>query len=125
MNAQPGDKIRIKIGTHAGVRGVVESVDKSKLFVQLSDSAKLLETVEAEVTNFSLSARKAWDRMPDRRVGRPKGTTRTDRVSVTLRIDREVWERFKRAEVEGVIKDRTATLNAWIASQLDGLLPKE
>jgi uncharacterized protein (DUF4415 family) len=63
--------------------------------------------------------------MPARRVGRPKGTTKTDRVSVTLRMDREVWAQFQQAEAAGVIEDRTATINAWIATRLNDLLSKD
>ena len=42
-----------------------------------------------QVTNYSLATRRAWVTDPDRAVGRRKGTKLTDRVSVTLRFDRE------------------------------------
>lgn len=71
-----------------------------------------------DATNYSLAARKAWRRMPRRRVGRPKGTAKTDRVSVTLRIDRELWDHFRRAESAGLIQDRTALINSCIAQKL-------
>lgn len=58
-------------------------------------------TVPAEsLTNFSEAARKAWHSQPRRQVGRRKGTRLCDRVSVTLRIDCEVWERFRSVEAE-------------------------
>ncbi len=121
MDTEPGDKVRLKSKTHQGQRGVVEKVRSKSLVVRLDAPDKLGEVSPSEVTNFSLAARKAWERMPDRRVGRPKGSTTTDRVSVTLRIDRELWKRFKRAEAAGLIEDRTAVINAWIAEKLDEL----
>jgi uncharacterized protein (DUF4415 family) len=60
--------------------------------------------------------------MPDRRVGRPKGSTVCDRVSVTIRLDRDLWESFRAAESTGYVTDRTATLNSWIRAQLGTLL---
>jgi len=66
-----------------------------------------------------LAARKAWKNMPYRHVGRPKGVRHCDRVSVTLRIDRDLWEQFKRDESAGRIKDRTATINLWFREMLD------
>jgi hypothetical protein len=57
--------------------------------------------------------------MPERRVGRPKGSTVCDRISVTIRFDRELWQRFRIAETEGLIADRTATFNAWLEEHLD------
>jgi hypothetical protein len=125
MIAKAGDKIRIKTGRHAGHRGVVKKVRKSRLVIRLDGSGELVESIDTGTTNFSLAARKAWARMPARRVGRPKGTTKTDRVSVTLRMDREVWDQFQQAEAAGVIEDRTATINAWIATRLNDLLSKD
>ena len=122
MNATSGDKVRIKNGTHTGERAVVDKVRTSGLIVRLDTTGELVHTSESDVTNYSLAARKAWQSMPDRRVGRPKGTAKTDRVSVTLRIDRELWKRFKEAEGAGLIDDRTATINEWIAERLAGLI---
>ena len=121
MGAEPGDKIRLKVGTNRGERGVVESVHAKCLHVRLKSSGDLLKVSASDVTNYSLAARRAWERMPDRRVGRPRGSRTTDRVSVTLRIDREVWERFKHAEQTQLIKDRTAMINAWLAEKLTEL----
>lgn len=121
MDAELGDKVRIKAETHCGERGVVEKIRSKDLFVRLDETGEQVQVSPSEITNFSLAARKAWERMPDRRVGRPKGSTTTDRVSVTLRINRQLWERFKRAESAGLIEDRTAVINAWIAKKLDDL----
>jgi hypothetical protein len=74
-----------------------------------------------QVTNYSLAARKAWVTGPDRRVGRRKGTKLCDRVSVTLRIDRDLWARFRDMESAGVIADRTAAINRWLREKVDKL----
>ncbi|MCA9232469.1 MAG: hypothetical protein KDA57_17605 [Planctomycetales bacterium] len=117
MKAIVGDKIRVKTDLR---RGFVERIKGKALFVRLEDgeTAKLSD---ADLTNFSLAARKAWESMPHRRVGRPRGTSRTDRVSVTLRINRDLWKQFKLAEEEGLILDRTATVNEWIEEKLNEL----
>ena len=120
MKAKVGDKVRIKT-SHA--RGVIQRIKGKSLFVSLDEGgAELVEG--SELTNFSLAARKAWESMPERRVGRPKGSSKTDRVSVTLRIDRELWARFQQAEQEKQITDRTGTVNKWIAEKLDELEKK-
>lgn len=118
MDAAPGDKVRLKGKTHHGKRAVVDEVRSKVLIVRLDGTGQLVQVSPAEVTNFSLAARKAWKSMPERRVGRPRGSTTTDRVSVTLRIDRKLWEQFRRAEAAGRIEDRTSTINGWIEEKL-------
>jgi hypothetical protein len=118
VRAAPGDKVRVKAGDHTGERGVVEAIDGEKLLVRLEKSdVKLRVTVE-QVTNYSLAARKAWKTEPDRAVGRRKGTKLTDRVSVTLRLDRNLWEQFQGLEEAGVIDDRTGLINGWFREKL-------
>jgi hypothetical protein len=121
MGPEVGDKIKLKSQNGASARGVVEEVRGDALLVRLDESGELAAVASESVTNFSLAARKAWKNMPHRRVGRPKGARHCDRVSVTLRIDRELWERFKRNESAGRIKDRTATINFWFREMLDKL----
>ena len=120
MKAKVGDKVRTKSSL---ARGIVKEVKGKSLSIALDEGGR--ELVEStEITNYSLSARKAWESMPQRRVGRPKGTSKTDRVSVTLRIDRELWARFKQAEQEELITDRTGIVNKWIAEKLDEIKKK-
>jgi len=114
MKPSVGDKVRVKTSK---VRGVVESLDGRRIRVRL-ETGLLTSFTELEITNYSMAARKAWENMPNRRVGRPKGTTTTDRVSVTLRIDRKLWEAFKSAEERGAIADRTASINELISEKL-------
>jgi uncharacterized protein (DUF4415 family) len=121
MEPEIGDKVKLKSRNDAPVRAVVEEVRGKELLIRLEESGELVAVASESVTNFSLAARKAWKSMPHRHVGRPKGARHCDRVSVTLRIDREVWERFKQDESAGHIKDRTATINVWLREMLDKL----
>ena len=121
MEPEVSDKVKLKSHNSAPMRGVVEAVHGDELLVHLDESGELVAIAPALVTNFSLAARKAWKNMPHRRVGRPKGARHCDRVSVTLRIDRELWEQFRQDELEGLIKDRTATINSWFRDMLDQL----
>lgn len=118
MKAAAGDKVRLKTGDHTSERGIVQAVDGEKLLVRLEPSEMKVWVTSEQVTNYSLAARKAWVTEPDRAVGRRKGSKLTDRVSVTLRLDRELWERFLGLEEAGVIDDRTATINAWFREKL-------
>jgi hypothetical protein len=86
--------------------------------VRLDGDIDVVRVQAKDVTNYSLAARRAWKKMPERRVGRPKGSGTRGRISVTLRIDRELWDSFRQAEVVGLVTDRTATINAWIREKL-------
>ena len=121
MEPEIGDKVKLKGDNSAATRGVVEAVQGDVLLVRLDESGECVPIASARVINFSLAARKAWKHMPHRRVGRPKGARHCDRVSVTLRIDRELWEQFKQDESAGLIEDRTATINTWFRAMLDQL----
>jgi uncharacterized protein (DUF4415 family) len=121
LTHQPGDKIRVKACSAScpGVRGVVVEVKAGRLLMRSVSDDKLFTVNVEEITNFSLAARKAWKKMPERQVGRPKGSTVCDRVSVTIRVDRDLWESFRVAEADGIVKDRTVTLNGWLREGLE------
>jgi hypothetical protein len=121
VEAESGDKVRLKAGTHAGERGFLDAFDGDKLVIRLEESGLKVRVTPEQVTNFSLAARKAWATEPDRAVGRRKGTKLYDRVSVTLRLDRDLWERFLGLEEDGVIEDRTGLINGWFREKLAGL----
>lgn len=125
MNAEAGDKVRIKTGAHTGARGLVQTVDGERLVIRLDVSGSRVQVLPNQVTNFSLAARKAWVTGPHRAVGRPKGTKLCDRVSVTLRLDRDLWERFTSLEEAGTIPDRTAAINSWLRDKLAELDGRE
>jgi hypothetical protein len=69
-----------------------------------------------DLTNFSLAARRAWQSMPYRKVGRPVGSKVSDRVSVIFRVDRALWSEFLTAEEAGLIGDRTTVINDCLRS---------
>lgn len=100
-----------------GERGVITGTKGKTLRITLVDGISV-DAAPDSVTNFSLAARKAWNAMPERRVGRPKGSRTTDRVSVTLRIDRRLWEQFRKAEKDGAISDRTSLFNQCLREKL-------
>jgi hypothetical protein len=118
VKAVEGDKVRLKAGEHAGDRGTVDAVEGEKLVILLDESGRKVCVQPEDVTNYSLAARKAWKTEPHRAVGRRKGTCLSDRVSVTLRLDRELWETFQGLEEDGVIEDRTALINEWFREKL-------
>lgn len=118
---QIGDKVKLKTLDESGQRAIVIRIQGEKLLVRLEVTTEELEVTQNQVTNFSLAARKAWEKMPNRRVGRPSGSLTSDRVSVTFRIDRQLWERFQKAENHGAIEDRTQTINDWLSEKLGEL----
>ena len=121
MGTQVGDKVKLKSGALVGRRGTIVEIDDVNLVVRVSGEDSVVETGRDDVTNLSLAARKAWQSMPDRRVGRPKGTRLCDRVSVTLRIDRDLWQQFRQLEATGEVEDRTATINGWLRDKVEKL----
>ena len=121
LQTKPGDKVRLKRDAERTARGIVVRIVGQKLLVRLDGSDSKIRLKVDEVTNLSLAARKAWISMPDRQVGRKRGVRSRDRVSVTLRIDRELWERFRTLERDGSIEDRSAAINAWLRQKLDQL----
>jgi hypothetical protein len=46
-------------------------------------------------------------------------------VSVTLRIDRDLWQRFTGLEEIGTIEDRTRVINGWFREKLAELGAEE
>lgn len=121
MKAESGDKVRVKVGAHAGQRGVVDTADGETLVVRMEKSAQMVRLQADQVTNYSLAARKAWITDPNRDVGRRKGTKLRDRVTVTFRIDRDLWEKFMKLVESGRIEDRNSAVNSWFRSKLTDL----
>ncbi len=71
LNAEVGDKVRIKGGGSAGgARGELFALDGGKLVVLLEGSGLKVRVSAEQITNLSLAARKAWVTEPDRAVGR-------------------------------------------------------
>lgn len=114
MDAIPGDKVLIK---SSGKRAIIQSTDRAIVIVKDQDDGTH-SLLHSEIVNYSLAARKAWKKMPGRRVGRPVGTKRSNKVSVTLRIDRELWDAFVAAEKQKLIENRTTVINELIRQKL-------
>ena len=119
MEAKLLDKVRLKSGSSRGARADITAIDSETIIVRLDGTSIDLKVSEIDLTNFSLAARRAWKSMPDRRVGRPQGTTTSNRVSVTLRINAQLWARFRAAEQAGLITDRNVLLESCLTETLD------
>ena len=115
----PGDKIRVRTGDQAGARGCVAAVFDGLTEVQLESGSRLVLRL-ADVTNFSLAARKAWETMP-KRAGRPK-LLRPPRRMVSMRIDSDVWESLGAAVRVGLIVSREQAINDWLRAKVTDLL---
>jgi len=103
------------------MRGVLVRQQSDGWVISIADANREATVSEIDFTNFSLAARRAWQSMPDRKVGRPPGSRVSDRVSVTLRFDRDLWEGFRVAEHQGLVADRTEIFNTWLRDYLRGL----
>ena len=106
-----GDKVRVKGGECSGERGILVRAHSGTWTVSLVEDNRIVLVPEEYLTNYSLAARRAWQSMPDRKVGRPTGSKVSDRVSVIFRIDRVLWSEFLSAEQSGLIGDRTRVIN--------------
>lgn len=106
---QEADKVLLRCGPHAGKRGTITAVGAQDRVVVTLPEGMDVETRAKDIRNFSAAARKAWKTTPSRPVGRPAGRSMR-RVSVTLRIDSALWERFRKLETLTVIKSRSQFL---------------
>lgn len=106
-----GDKVRVKRGPSAGERGILVRSTSDKWIVYLMKKDSKIQVSADDLTNFSLAARRAWQSMPDRKVGRPAGSKVSDRLSIIFRIDRQLWNDFLAAEHMGLVGDRTTVIN--------------
>lgn len=115
---RPNDKVRILSGELKGERAVVlEARVESEVFVKLASDGRVVAVANTDLINFSDAARRAWETMPGRRVGRPK-TIQKPRVSVTLRIDKELWSRIQALEADGVIPSRSELIEELLEQEL-------
>lgn len=117
MDMQVGDKIKVRLGAMAGKRGLIRSIEKGLISTELEDGTTVIVQPQ-DVTNLSRAARLAWRSMPKRQVGRRRGTGRK-RVVVSIRIDQEVWQRFKQLEAEGAIADRSTMFSDLLRAKLE------
>lgn len=116
MFVNEADKVRIRHGEHAGARGIVMQIEQGSAQVRLDEGGAVVVVPVDWLTNYSAAARKAWETRPSRRVGRPVGTKQSDRISVTLRLDRQIWETFRDFEHRGLIEDRSELIEGLLIS---------
>ncbi len=119
LDIQGGDKVRLKSISWPSNRARVVSFD-GDVVIAVLDSGGLVSIDADEITNYSSAARRAWKSRPERHVGRPRGSVK-DRISVTLRVDRQIWRRVQALESAGVLTARTEWLNAMLAHAVDAL----
>ena len=109
LRAQSGDKVRLKTGPAAGQRGLVFLVGGSQLGVTLEDGRQVSAS-PADLTNYSLAARRAWAAMP-KKAGRPPAPVARTRM-ISVRIDASVLVEADRAVSAGRFPNRTAAIEA-------------
>jgi hypothetical protein len=101
------DKVVLLGGPYAGRRGTITLVrGRAGVTVQLGDGGPSIDVRADDIRNFSAAARKAWKTSPSRRVGRPAGKS-LNRISVTLRIDVNLWQRFLSLESRELVNSRS------------------
>lgn len=120
LKAQIGDKVRRR-KPEEPVRGVIVRIDRKLLIVKFDGVDEPVSVSADELTNLSLAARRAWTSMPKRPVGRKLGVKIRDRVSVTLRIDRDLWEQFQELEQAGHVTNRTDLINAVLRNAIESI----
>jgi hypothetical protein len=108
-----GDKVQITQGDRK-IRGTIESVGPAKVRIRTEQGAMVSDKPQ-NVRNFSAAARLAWKKMPERKVGRPRGSLRGERISVTLRLDRTLWSQFLLLERRRSVEDRVTLFNRFLA----------
>jgi len=107
-----GDKVQLTTGA-VKIRGVVEQITKASVSIRTAEGDLIRGNV-ANLRNYSNAARQAWKKMPTRKVGRPKGSSRGNRVSVTLRLDGDLWAKFLTLERAKLLPDRSALFNSFL-----------
>jgi hypothetical protein len=112
------DKVAVVAGPHAGRRGRIASTrGAGGIAVELDKNEGTITVTPDELRNFSVAARKAWKTAPSRRVGRPAGKS-LHRVSITLRIDVHLWQRFLSLEGCGRIDSRSSFIESALAKAM-------
>lgn len=116
--AHIGDKVRLRSGTRAKERGIIQATEGDSLEIQLDDGA-LINARSEEITNYSLAARRAWQAMP-KQAGRPQLAVPRKRMA-SLRLDIDILDDLDRATESGLIPNKEQAVNTWLRQQLDAL----
>jgi len=117
-----GDKVRIRSGPHARARGIISAESNGHVEIELGTGDKI-PVLPADITNYSLAARRAWQAMP-KRTGRPKGQKPVKRM-ISMRLDPDVWDMLHDATERGLIPNCEKAVNDWVREQVMPLLSQE
>lgn len=115
---QISDKVKIRSGSHAGARGVIQGEDIGLIHVKL-ETGEVVNLTALEITNFSLAARRAWEVMP-KKSGRP-ALDEPRKKMVSLRLDVDVLEMLEQASLRGIILNKSETVNRILRENLKAL----
>jgi uncharacterized protein (DUF4415 family) len=116
---QIGDKVKIRSGSHAGARGVIQGEDIGLLHIRL-EMGEIVNLTALEITNFSLAARRAWETMP-KKAGRPSLDEPRKRM-VSLRLDVDVLEMLEHASAIGIFPNKSEGMNQILRENLKALV---
>jgi len=116
LDIQRGDKVSVKcISSSDCTRARLANFDGCVVVAAL-ESRELISVGAGEITNYSSAARRAWASRPERQAGRPRATVK-DRVAVTLRVDRQLWQHVRALESAGVLAGRTEWFTATLRDE--------
>jgi hypothetical protein len=119
---QIGDKVKIRSGSHAGARGVIQGEDIGLIHVRL-ETGEVVNLTALEITNFSLAARRAWEVMP-KKSGRPT-LDEPRKKMVSLRLDVDVIEMLDKASELSLIENKTEAINKCLRTELRRIFEKK
>jgi hypothetical protein len=122
IDTQTGDKIRIRSGPYSGARGVIQAEINGGLEILLDEGISV-RVEPKEITNYSLAARRAWQKMP-KRAGRPQLASPRKKM-VSMRLDVDIWNRLGEAAELGLIPSREEAVNDWIRERIIQLLSQK
>lgn len=117
---RPGDKVRVRSGSHAGTRGNILRLVETRIEIA-TEAADLIQVADGEVTNYSRAARRAWRTMP-KQAGRPPASGTVKKRMVSLRLDADIWAGLGEAVEQGLIPSREQAVNSWLRERLRALL---
>src|SRR5438876_887031 len=114
-----GDKVRVRSGIYAGLRGIIQSEADGLVNLQLQ-TGEVVRVLLEQVTNYSLAARRAWEAMP-KRAGRPRTKIQRKKM-VSLRLDADMWQMLGLASELGLVQSREQVVNEWLWEKMIELL---
>jgi len=118
---ESGDKVRVRDGPYAGLRGILAGLDAGTAQVHSDDGADFSVHID-QVTNYSLAARRSWRATP-KRAGRPRSDQPPKRT-ITVRLDATTYELLDTAITLGLVSTRQDAINVALQLYLGSLLTR-